>query len=135
MLQSMVSQRVRCNLVTEQQQRSLQIYPVKDLVMKLSKLSVGLKSDDWCPYKKRRGQRQREGGDSKMGAEVGGIWLQFKDTLDQQKLEEAEEGPSSRTCRRRLALPTPELQTPRFQNWEKLESYFLSPLICGPLLQ
>ena len=69
--------------MTEQQQRSLQLYPVKDLVMKLSKLSVGLVSDDWCPYKKRRGQRQREDDDSKMEAEVGGMWLQFKDTLDQ----------------------------------------------------
>ena len=38
--------------------------------------------------------------------------------------EEAEEGPSHRTCGRRLALPTPELQTPGLQNWEKLESIF-----------
>ena len=71
--------------MTEQQQRSLQIYPVKGLVRKLSKLSVGLKSDDWCPYKKRRGPRQREDENSKMKAEVGGMWLQFKDTLDQPR--------------------------------------------------
>jgi len=101
--------------VTEQQQRSLQIYPVKDLVMKLSKLSVGLVSDDWCPYKKRRGQRQREDDDSKMEAEVGGMWLQFKDTLDQLR-ERPRKDPPLEPVGRKLALLTPELQTPGLQS-------------------
>lgn len=48
-------------------------------------------------------------------AEVGGMWLQFKDTLDQLR-ERPRKDPPLEPVGRKLALLTPELQTPGLQS-------------------
>lgn len=44
------------------------------------KFGVGPKSNDWCPYKKKRSHREthREGDGMKMEAEIGEMCLQAK---------------------------------------------------------
>lgn len=50
---------------------------------------MGPESDDLCPYKKKRGHRNREEGHVKMEAEVGVLQLKQRNSKDLGDLPEA----------------------------------------------